>query len=271
MAISTDSQSLVNAGEVNTPKAKPTTSPTMSLRTGRIVSSIAATLMALACGTNYVYSAWGPQFADQLKLSATESNLIGTAGNLGMYSCGIPVGILVDVKGPRASVLVGAVLLALGYFPLQQAYDRGSGSVSLMCLYSYFTGVGGCFAFAASIKASALNWPHHRGTATAFPLAAFGLSAFFFSSFSALFAPGDVGDFLSILAFGTFGLVFVSFFFLRVYPHSAYTALGSVDSDSGPESNRLHRTKSEDSKRGRRALLVEPGKFLGSIGKRYPK
>lgn len=64
-----------------------------------------------------------------------------------------------------------------------------------------------------------------------------------------------------LLATGTFGLVFVSFFFLRVYPHAAYTPLGVVDDGSGSESNRLHRTKSEDSsKRTRRSLLIEPGK-----------
>ncbi len=60
---------------------------------GRIISIIACTLTALACGTNvclqddfrevstdfvlqYAYSAWAPQFAQQLKLSSTESNLI---------------------------------------------------------------------------------------------------------------------------------------------------------------------------------------------------
>lgn len=71
-----------------------------------------------------------------------------------MYSVGIPVGILVDSKGPRIAVIMGAILLALGYFPLHQAYDSASGSVPLLCLYSFFTGVGGCSAFAASIKAS---------------------------------------------------------------------------------------------------------------------
>lgn len=180
-----------------------------------------------------------------------------------MYAVGIPVGILVDSKGPRPAVLFGAILLALGYFPLQRAYMKGSGSVPLMCLYSFFTGVGGCSAFAASIKASALNWPHHRGSATAFPLAAFGLSALFFSSISTLIAPGDVGDFLMLLAIGTFGLVFISFFFLRVYPNPAYAALSRVDEDEaeGSQSNRLHRTKSEESRRSRRSLIIEPGKL----------
>lgn len=164
--------------------------------------------------------------------------------------------MLVDKKGPRIAVMVGAILLAAGYFPLHQAFDSGSGSMTLLCIFSYMTGLGGCFAFAASVKTSALNWPRHRGTATGFPLAAFGLSAFFFSSFAQFVLPGNTGHFLLLLACGTFGLVFISFFFLRVYPHPHYTALPST---SG---NRLHRTKSEDSKnRVERALLeAEPGR-----------
>lgn len=106
----------------------------------------------------YVYSAWAPQFAERLKYSTTQSNLVGLAGNLGMYAIGLPIGIFVDKKGPRPAVLMGSIMLGLGYFPLYQAYNSGSGSVALMCLYSFLTGLGGCTAFAAAIKTSALNW-----------------------------------------------------------------------------------------------------------------
>lgn len=75
-----------------------------------------------------------------------------------MYAVGLPVGIFVDKKGPRPAVLIGSIMLALGYFPLHQAYDKGSGSVALMCFYSFLTGLGGCTAFAAAVKTSALNW-----------------------------------------------------------------------------------------------------------------
>ncbi|KAF7859576.1 hypothetical protein EAF04_008656 [Stromatinia cepivora] len=231
--------------------------PEKPLQAARIVSSVAATCIALACGTNYAFSNWGPQFADRLKLSSTQINLIGLFGNLGMYSCGIPIGLLVDGKGPRPAVILGMLLLAAGYFPLYQAYNRGSGWLPLLCLYSFFSGLGGCSAFAASIKTSALNWPHNRGTATAFPLATFGLSAFFFSAFTAFTFPGDAGHFLLVLACGTSGTVFLGFFFLRVIPHAHYSALpGHNLSDS----NRLHRTKSEESKRraDRDALEGEP-------------
>ncbi|UNI22090.1 hypothetical protein JDV02_008012 [Purpureocillium takamizusanense] len=223
------------------------------LNRARFVASIAATVLSLACGTNYVYSAWSPQFAERLKLSATQSNLVGLFGNLGMYTLGVPVGIGVDHRGPRPFVLAGAILLGAGYFLLHQAYDRAAGSVALLCFFSFLTGLGSCMAFAAAVKTSALNWPHHRGTATAFPLAAFGLSAFFFSSLGAILFPGDPSAFLELLSWGTFGLIFAAFFFLRVYPHpSVYHAIPSAgphrSSVGSVGSQRLRRTSSPEAK-----------------------
>lgn len=182
----------------------------------KIIATIAATFVSLACGTNYVYSAWGPQFADKLRFSTTEQNLIGTSANLGMYSLGIPIGIFVDAKGARATVLYGGILLGVGYSMLYNAYLTVSGYFPLLCLYSFFTGVGGCASFAAAVKISILNWPSCKGTATAFPVAAFGLSAFFFSFFGRLYVGEDTSGFLLLLAVGTTGLVFSGFFFVRV-------------------------------------------------------
>jgi hypothetical protein len=169
-----------------------------------------------------------------------------------MYTLGIPVGMLVDSKGPRIAVILGALLLAGGYFPLHRAYDSASGSMPLLCFFSYMSGFGGCLAFAASVKTSALNWPRHRGTATGFPLAAFGLSAFFFSAFAQFVFPGNTGHFLLLLACGTFGLVFISSLFLRVLPPPHYAPVST---------NQLHRTKSEESKhRADQACEPEPGR-----------
>ena len=190
-----------------------------------------------------MYSAWAPQFSERLKLSSTESNLVGLSGNLGMYSMGVPVGMFVDHRGPRPAVMAGSILLGLGYFPLHQAYDTAAGSVPVLCFFSYLTGLGGCMAFAAAVKTSAQNWPHHRGTATAFPLAAFGLSAFFFSALGAVFFAGDPSAFLLLLACGTFGLTFIGFFFMRVLPHPAYHAVQSSDPSGGlGGSQQLRRT-----------------------------
>lgn len=84
---------------------------------------------------------------------------------------------------------------------------------------------------------AALNFPDSRGTATAFPLAAFGLSAFFFSTVALAFH-GDTAGFLYLLAFGTVLMPIFSFPFLRVLPH------GPKEKASEQERRPLHRRKS---------------------------
>ncbi|KNG86338.1 MFS transporter [Aspergillus nomiae NRRL 13137] len=208
-------------------------------KTRRIISVVAGTLVALACGTNYAYSAWAPQFAEKMKISSTESNFIGTAGNLGMYASGVPLGLLTDTRGPRLTTFIGAVALA---------YEHGKGSLSVgvLSFFSFLTGLGSCSAFSASIKTAATNFPDHRGTATAFPLAAFGLSAFFWSNVSSFIFKDDTGRFLLLLAVGTFVFNLVSIPLLRLMPPAkAYMAL-SRDRSPGAESTQLHRTKSSD-------------------------
>ncbi|KAL7805945.1 serine incorporator domain-containing protein [Trichoderma aethiopicum] len=212
---------------------------------GRLIATVAATVISLACGTNYVYSAWAPQFAERLRLSTTESNLIGLFGNLGMYTLGIPIGMFVDERGSRPAVLAGAFLLAIGYAPLCISFEKAAGSVPVLCFFSYLTGLGGCMAFAGAVKTSALNWPTHRGTATAFPLAAFGLSAFFFSFVGAVFFPGSTSSFLMLLAWGAFGLTFSGYFFLKVYPRVSYQEVPSEAPESQPPARQRARSITE--------------------------
>ena len=87
------------------------------------------------------------------------------------------------------------------------------------------TGIGGAIAFLGAMKTAAVNFPTHRGSATSFPLAAFGLSAFFFSSVAGLVS-NDTDEFLFVLTIGSFALTFFPCFFMWTFPTSvAYTPL----------------------------------------------
>lgn len=70
-----------------------------------------------------------------------------------MYGAGIPMGILVDTRGPRLPVMIGAFALGIGYFPMHKAYELGAGSlnVPLLCFFSLLTGVG-MFSLLAPVK-----------------------------------------------------------------------------------------------------------------------
>ena len=47
-------------------------------------------------------------------------------GNLGMYMSGIPLGMLVDRSGPRLGIVLGAVLLGAGYYPIKIGQIQGA-------------------------------------------------------------------------------------------------------------------------------------------------
>ncbi|GAM34717.1 hypothetical protein TCE0_015f02471 [Talaromyces pinophilus] len=228
-----------------------------TLHTQRVIAAVAATLISLASGTNYAYSAWAPQFAERMVLSSKQINMIGMAGNIGLYCSGFFTGYLTDTRGPGPALLLGALALFWGYYPLYLAYKHGQGflSFSSLCFFSWVTGLGGSAANSAAIKAAASNFPEKSGTATAFPLAAFGLSAFFFSSMAAIFYHGQVQPFLLMLAVGTSLMVVVFGLFLRILPpDQPYTAVPERDDDARhqltyerPEETGRQRTNSASS------------------------
>lgn len=115
--------------------------------------------------------------------------------------------------------------------------------------------------FLADRAIAALNWPDYRGTATAFPLSAFGLSAFFFSAVSWIAFPDNTSDLLLLLAIATFTMIFVGTFFLRVIPNSPpYAPIIDRDERSGSDSSTLlKRTKSEETRNSTSRSSHEPG------------
>jgi len=191
---------------------------------------------------------------------------------------------MVDVKGPRWGVALGTVFFAAGYYPIakgmhhqvrrgHQAETRWqhtrrdqAPTVSPSCASSPSSPVlevhlpsrrpsklvrGQSLWMPCSLTGpAALNFPESRGTATAFPLAAFGLSAFFFATVALAF-PHSTYNFLLLLATGTVVLPVLSFFFLRVVPPRSYHHLPRH------EPQVLHRTKSSSSRDGR--FSDEPG------------
>lgn len=95
-----------------------------------------------------------------------------------------------------------------------------------------------------------LNWPTHRGSATACPLSAFGLSAFFYTLIAGIAFPGNTSGLLMMLSLATSLLVLVSIPFLIVVDHKAGTGYAVLPTSerSRRDSNVLHRAKSNNSK-----------------------
>ncbi|OWZ30885.1 hypothetical protein C347_04031 [Cryptococcus neoformans AD2-60a] len=197
-------------------------------RAGVFVTSV---IVGLASGSNYGYSAYAPQLANQLLISATMINLIGLAGNFGMYASGPVWGKIVDSKGQKIPLLAGGLFCLLGYgityafyiriIPLHSpsSNDPSHLSLSLLLFAMFLTGCGGSAGLTSGVNAVAKSFPDStRASATGAVLAGFGLSAFLFSALGHLFWPGDSGGLLALLAIGTGGPMLFAAFIVRAIP-----------------------------------------------------
>ncbi|KZT23204.1 MFS general substrate transporter [Neolentinus lepideus HHB14362 ss-1] len=190
----------------------------------RLTTLFASLLVALGAGTNYVYSAYAPQLGSRLKINHTQLNIIGLAGNVGVYSSGPIWGRIVDNRGPRLLLVVAFTFLLLGYMGIRHVYDAGptaydSIALALLVTCGFLTGSGGNAGLTSVMNSTAKSFPDQaRATSTGIVLSGFGLSAFFFSTIAHVAFPGNTSDFLLILAIGTSLPMIIGFFLVRPVP-----------------------------------------------------
>ncbi|KAF8601273.1 MFS general substrate transporter [Ceratobasidium sp. AG-I] len=179
---------------------------------GRVQTLAGCVLVALAAGTNYVYSAYAPQMGKRLNLSHTQLNIIGIAGNVGVY-CFAPIsGWVVDRRGPKLPLYVASALLFFGYggirFLFTNAYpapgNDGGWLVFVLALCSLATGIAGSAGVISAMNAAVRAFPARlQASMTGTVNSAFGLSAFFFSMIARELFPGKTESFLTVLVVGT--------------------------------------------------------------------
>ncbi|KAK7689988.1 hypothetical protein QCA50_006630 [Cerrena zonata] len=185
-------------------------------------------LVALASGTNYAFSAYGPQLASRLHLTHTRLNVISISGTIGVYGTAPFMGKLVDAKGPRPLLAIAFFSLLIGYSGVRHFYARGlpEGTTDLsnwvfgtLMVCGFLTGIGANGGIMSAMNATAKSFPDRaRATTTGLVLSMFGLSAFIFSIIGHTLFPGDTASLLLTLAIGTSLPMIVGFFFVRPIP-----------------------------------------------------
>ncbi|KAJ8490028.1 hypothetical protein ONZ45_g13353 [Pleurotus djamor] len=208
------------------------------------------------------FSAYAPQLGDRLRLSHTQLNVIGIAGNIGVFSSAPFWGRTVDSHGPKPLFAAAFFLLLGGYSGIRFFYDTGEAlSRSTMPAMSYFllafcnfmTGVAGTAGIMGSVNTIAKTFPDEaRASTTGLVLSGFGLSAFLFSAIASLAFPGDTSALLLFLAIGTATPLIMGYFFIRPIPFSDPAADNHPRGQSDPESsvpNIIYHRCSEDGTR----------------------
>ncbi|CAE6510726.1 unnamed protein product [Rhizoctonia solani] len=219
---------------------------TVSTSRRNLVVLLGSILVALGSGTNYVYSAYAPQLGAKLNLTHTQINIVGIAGNLGMYCSGPIWGKVVDARGPRIPLLVAFVLISFGYGGIRAFYTgaitmsetsvaRFNGGVAALFFFSLCTGMAGNAGITSAMNSAAKSFPDRmRATITGMVASGFGLSAFFFSTTAHVLFPGDTGALLLVLALGSSFAMLLGFFIVRPVSHTPhhelYQALPAAES-----------------------------------------
>ncbi|KAF9062602.1 major facilitator superfamily domain-containing protein [Rhodocollybia butyracea] len=220
--------------------------PASRLAPRPIITLLASLLVALASGTNYVFSAYGPQLASRLHISHTQLNAIALAGNVGVYSSSPVWGSSADKLPPKLNFSLGFCFLLAGYSGIRIIYDNGisasESSVStsvflLLVFFAYMTGVGSTGGFTMAMNVTAKSFPDSlRGSVLGLVVSGFGLSAFIFSFIAQHAFPGQTSYLLLTLALGTALPLLIGVFVIQPIPlsvtsaHESVAKVGDVDS-----------------------------------------
>ncbi|KAF8075793.1 major facilitator superfamily domain-containing protein [Lyophyllum atratum] len=192
----------------------------------RLTTLAASLLVTLASGTNYV--AYAPQLGTRLQISHTQLNVVGIAGNIGVYISGPVWGRIVDLRGPRILLASAFILLLAGYSGARHIFDSGipassttisTFTFSVLVFCKAMTGAGSNGGLMSAVNSTAKTFPDKaRATATGIVLSGLGISAFLFSTIFRVEFPGDTSSFLLLLSLGTSIPMILGYFFIRPVP-----------------------------------------------------
>ncbi|KAF8704674.1 MFS general substrate transporter, partial [Rhizoctonia solani] len=211
-----------------------------------------------------VYSAYAPQLGHKLNLNHTQLNVIGIAGNIGVYFFAPISGWIVDRRGPKIPLFVASALLFLGYGGISFLFSNTipqvnipnswplTPLVSALTLCSFATGVAGSAGIISAMNAGVrVTEDKYHASATGGINSAFGLSAFFFSTLARELFPGRTGAFLTVLCLGTGSAVLLGAILVRPPP------LGPIHLETEEDGENQEREEESEREEERRPFWTE--------------
>lgn len=190
----------------------------------RVSALAAGVLIATAAGTPYVFAVFAPQLVHRTGLSADQAAKLSLALSLGGSLGGLPAGALIDSLGPQKATALGGVLTAVAYTVLRGCYVAGAGSLALLMLCLAVVGFASILSFYSTIKCTTANWPDHRGSAGALPVAAYALASLIYSYVAVLFFTGDTPGLLQFFSIAGPAVCIVCAYWLRINEHKPTNA-----------------------------------------------
>lgn len=176
---------------------------------------IGSNVVALGAGTPYLYSFYAPQLLAKCHLPISKLSTLSLALSIGSSLLGFMAGMVID-RNIAVSCLVGTVCTFSAYSILYYCYVNELSNMILISCGLVLVGFGSVSGFYAAVKCCTTNFPHHRGTMGAFPVALYALSGMLFSSFCAKYFGDDIDKVFKFLTIVCSSMIFVGCLTLRI-------------------------------------------------------
>ncbi|ODV62022.1 MFS general substrate transporter [Ascoidea rubescens DSM 1968] len=197
----------------------------------RFVSLIFAVISSVCTGTIYAYSLYSTGLSINCSLTAEQTSKLASGLSIGGIVGGFLGSYILDNIGSELSLLLGSVIIFIGYSILFICFRNSLSYFNLLNLAIYLVGCGAQFGLNCALKLTVLNFPKNKSTAQSFPLGFLALSSLIFSVLFQKLFHYDIENFLKFLAISCFLMLFSSIFFLK---HVKNDAKISADSISNP-------------------------------------
>ncbi|SCU97086.1 LAFA_0G09670g1_1 [Lachancea sp. 'fantastica'] len=181
---------------------------------------IGSNIVALGGGTPYLFSFYAPELLERCKIPITESSTLSLALTIGSGALGFIAGVVIDKKSPQLSCAIGAVCTFIAYWILRTCYIRQISNLALISVAMSLIGFGSVSGYYASVKCCTTNFPRHRGTAAAFPVALYALAGLLYSSLCAWLFKDRMDAVFTFLMYACSAMIMSGCFTVRIYqPH----------------------------------------------------
>ncbi|QLG72417.1 hypothetical protein HG535_0D01250 [Zygotorulaspora mrakii] len=172
-------------------------------------------IVALGAGTPYLLSFYAPQLLAKCNLPVSNLSTLSLAMSLGSSLLGFFAGIVID-KSVAGSCLIGALCTFSAYSILHYCYVHELANVPLIAFGLTLVGFGSVSGFYAAVKCCTTNFPHHRGTAGAFPVALYALAGMLFSTICTEVFGDDVEGIFKFLTYVCSSMIFVGCWTMKI-------------------------------------------------------
>ncbi|SJM84945.1 uncharacterized protein ZBIST_1954 [Zygosaccharomyces bailii] len=191
---------------------------TRPTRSQLVKTFIGSNIVALGAGTPYLYSFYAPQLLSQCHIPISKVSMLSFSLNLGSSLLGFLAGMVID-KNPAVSCLIGTFCTFFGYATLDYCYQREISSALLISTALCLIGYGSISGFYASVKCCATNFPHHRGTAGAFPVSLYALAGMMYAAICSSLFGDDMGKVFKFLTVVCSAGIFTGCLTIRILIH----------------------------------------------------